>query len=542
MPLPTGTESEAKTPWPPTASQPAFDKIQEWSAWYAGDPDQLETIYRRLDQRLTTSGAEIRPSQRAAGLVGEILSWIKRTFWGAPPARTEPRTKLHIPLATDISQVSSDLLFSEPITVTHPDKATQEKLTELLDDTMRAQLIESAEVCSGLGGVYLRSMWDKDVYPGGPWLSPVHADAGVPEWYGGRLRAVTFTRVLAVNGSKVVRHLERHEVGSIEHAVYEGTAEFLGRRIPLTEFPETEMLADVVDSDSRIDTEIKLLTAVYVPNLKPNRLWRDQPANCHLGRSDYSPIEGIMDALDETWSSLLRDIRLGKGRVFVPSVYLETNRPGQGAGFNAEREIYEQLNMMPGADGGQQLTVAQFEIRVDEHLRTGEALARHAIDTAGYSVQSFGMEADVAVTATEVDARYRKSLGTRDKKILYWRPGVRDILSVQAEIGRVRFGWSTNGSTPPMVNFPEAVQPAPEEVARTLQLLDAARAISVQTKVEKANPDKVDDTAWINAEVARIMEENQLGKFATPDTFTGMPGDQPSGDKSQDVPPQRESA
>lgn len=531
MPLPSGDGRE-NVPWPPMDTRPAFDTINSWSAWYSGDPDQLERVYQLRDQRLTTSGLQIRPSQYRGGIIG----WLARTFWGAPPSVAEPRTKLHVPLATDISQVSSDLLFSEPITITHDDKQTQEQLTKLLNDTLHVQLIESAEVCSGLGGVYLRAVWDKDVDPDRPWISGIHADAAVPDWNYGRLQAVTFWRELKRDGNVVIRHLERHEKGVIYHAVYEGSPEMLGRKASLGSFPETKDIP--VDTDGAIDTGIELLTAVYMPNIKPNRLWRNQPANCHLGRSDYSGIEGVMDALDETWSSLLRDIRLGKGRVFVPSVYLESQQPGQGAFFDPNREIYEQLNMLP--DGSStQLTVAQFEIRVEEHMTTADRLVRQAIGTAGYSPQSFGLEGDVAVTATEVSARYRKSLGTRDKKILYARPPIQEILRVEAELGRVHFGWPTSGEKTPDVIFPDAVQPDPEQNARTIQLLDAARAASIETKVIMANPDRKDDTEWIKNEVGKIMEENQIGpKFEQPDTFRGDAGQPGTKQQSgQDKPP-----
>lgn len=539
MPLPEGLPGGTSVPWPPKVMEPAVGTVEAWSAWYSGDPDQLERIYEHRARNVTSTGLAVRPSQHSGGLRG----WFARWFWGAPPANGEPRTKLHIPLAADIAQVSSELLFSEPISIKHPNAATQKKLTELLDDTMHTQLLEGAEVAAGLGGVYLRVVWDKDRNDSGPWVSAMHTDAAVPEWTYGRLNAVTFWRILEQKNDVVYRWLERHDVGVISHAVYKGTPEKLGMSVPLDLFPETAPFAQIVVDGTDIPTGIDRLTAVYWPNVKPNRMWRSYPVCCHLGRSDFAGVEGIFDALDEVWSSLMRDIQLGKGKVFVPSTYLESNRPGEGAQYDPERTFYEQLNILPEGGQGSQITVAQFEIRIDEHLRAAEELIKKAIDTAGYSEQSFGLAGDVAITATEVAARYRRSLSTRAKKMLYTRPPIAEILQVLADVGKVHFAWPTDGTVPPEVIFADAVQVDPETTARTIQLLDAARAASTETKVMLANPQHRDDPEWIQKEVDKIKEENGIGvQLTDPAGFTGAPpaAAKKSDDKpTEDQPPAR---
>src|SRR5690606_13784072 len=136
------------------------------------------------------------------------------------------------------------------------------------------------------------------------------ADAAVPEWRWKRLAAVTFWSILEQDGQRVVRHLERHERGRIVHQLYEGSADDLGRPIPLSEHPATEWAADVVNADSAIETGTQRLTAAYVPNVRPSRAWRGVPQLAPLGRSDFDGIEGLLDALDETYTSWMRDVRL----------------------------------------------------------------------------------------------------------------------------------------------------------------------------------------------------------------------------------------
>lgn len=522
MPLPEGGS------WPPKDFAPAFESMREWGAWYSGDPDDLETIYTRLGSRMVNH-PNVRPSQLRGGVVGTLA----RFFWGQPVVPGEKRTKLHVPVAADIATTSADLLFSEPITVTSDDKAAQTQLDELLSDDLHATLLESAEIAAAKSGVYLRVVWDKDVNPAGPWLSAVHADAAIPEWRYGRLAAVTFVRQLACDAQIVVRHLERHEMvkgqGVILHGVYEGTETDLGRAVPLADYPETADLADVVNAQGAIATGIDQLTAVYVPNIRPNRLWPHLPACSPFGRSDFASTEPLMDSLDETYTSWMRDLRLAKARIIAPEAFLQDRGPGRGALFNPDREIYEGLGMIPATDGSTQLTLQQFAIRVEEHERTALNFVGRIVTTAGYSQQTFGMAGDVAITATEVAAKERKSLITRDKKVKYFRPRLAEILQALLKVGTVHFGWKLDAGTAPTVTFPDAVQQDVASLAQTLAQLEAARAASTETKVRMLHPEWADPE--VREEVARIQKEAGPAQVENPDTFTGDPGNDEPGDE-----------
>lgn len=511
MPLPDNGQ-----PWPPKDYADAYAHMHTWSAWYSGDPDELSRVYQHIGQRLVNT-PDVRPSQLRGGLMGTLARW----WWGQPIPPGEKRSKIHVPLASDIASTSADLLFSEPITLTSEDTETQDQLAAYCDDELHSTLLESAEVSSAISGVYLRVVWDRDVRPDGPWIAPVHGDAAIPEWSYGRLRAVTFVRTLTSDPRLVVRHLERHEVvdgqGVILHGVYEGSDTELGRRVPLTEYSELAGIAEVVDEGDTISTGIDQLTAVYVPNIRPNRYWRNLPACAPLGRSDYAGIEGIMDALDETMSSWMRDIRLAKGRILTPEAFLQSRGAGRGALFDPDREVYETLNLIPQANGqGNQLTLAQFKIRVAEHSQTCQDLIARAVGAAGYSQQTFGMSSDVAVTATEVAAKERKSLITRDKKIRYWRPRLAEILQAWLKVGQAQFGWTVDPSTRPTVGFPEAVQQDQASLAQTLQLLTTAEAASTETKVQMLHPDW--DDQQVADEVAKIHDQ-QGATTADPEAF-----------------------
>ncbi|WKX73819.1 hypothetical protein [Streptomyces sp. XD-27] len=240
-------------------------------AWYSGDRDRLAAVNARQERR---------PD-------GRRRLWSRR-----PEAPLRPETRMHIPLAADIASTSASLLFSEPPTLTGTDPGAQQRLDHFAGAGGIANtLIEAAEVAAALGGVYLRITWDRELVDR-PLLTIVHADCALPEFRFGLLRAVTFWHELPSDSATVWRHLERHEPGAITHALYQGTADRLGVRVPLTDHPDVADLADSLgETGDTIETGLPdALTAAYVPNIKPNRRHRGSP----LGRSDFQdPIHDL---------------------------------------------------------------------------------------------------------------------------------------------------------------------------------------------------------------------------------------------------------
>lgn len=520
MPLPPS----GNTPWPPKHTEQVYKRIASWSAWYSGDPDQLANIYGGVTARDNTGFF----ASEQGGFRGAMVRTLQRWFWGVRQTSTEQRTKLHVPIAGDIAAASADLLFSEPPKLTVPDSkdtVTQERIEQLIDDGVHAVLLEGAEICSGLGGVFLRVVWDTDMRDG-PWLAVAHPDAAIPEFTWGCLTAVTFWKTIAVSDKTVVRHLELHEVGRITHGVYEGDRESLGKLVPLVDYPETAVLADMVNANSEVLTGIPKLTAVYVPNMRPNRIWRNMPEAAYLGRSDISGCELLMDSLDETYSSWMRDVRQGKGRLMVPAAYIENLGRGNGGRFDTEAELMMPLaGVLPENGVGGNIEQVQFAIRVAEHSQTAQDLLNRIVGSAGYSPQTFGLTDNVAMTAMEVAAKERRSLITRDRKTRYWRPELASIVETLLMIDATVF---RSGVTPdaPKIEFANVVSMDPESQARTLQFLDTAKSVSTHTKVTMLHPDWDEDA--IAEEVDLINGppmQDPMAELGPPQPFGQPPAD-----------------
>lgn len=523
MPLPDGG---GNTPWPPQHYDLVHRRIATWSAWYSGDPDQLSASYGGA---VAADSTGFFASDRG-GFRNAINRTLQRWFWGHRQTPTEQRTKLHVPIAGDIAAASADLLFSEPPKITAENTGAQDRIEQLIDDGVHAVLLEGAEICAALGGVYLRIVWDQDVSDR-PWITVIHPDAALPVFKWGCLSEVTFWKTIYEDGTRVVRHLEHHAPGVISHGVYEGDREHLGYPRPLADYPDTADLATQVNANSQIFTGIPKLAAVYIPNMRPNRIWRNHPEAAYLGRSDYAGVEPLMDSLDETYSSWMRDLRLAKARLMVPNIFLEKFGRGEGARFDTEQELFVGMQgALPENGMNPNLAQVQFAIRVDEHSRTSQEIMSRIVSSAGYSAQTFGLADSVSVTATEVAAKERRSFITRDRKACYWRPELADIIETLLMVDAAVF---KSGVTPekPLIEFPDTVSQDPESAARTLQLLDTAKAVSTKTKVMMLHPDweepAVDEEVDLIDGPALEDPAMDLGPAGQTDEIPSQPSGQP---------------
>jgi A118 family predicted phage portal protein len=508
MPLPA-----PGSPWPPPQLAAALDQFRIWDAWWAGDPAELAAVYGG-----TYAGGGRVGSNRAAQYSGGVVGALARMWWGRPSAGNEPEEKLHIPLAGDLARTAAEMLFSEPAKVTADDAAANARIEELLDEDGHAHLIESAEIVAALGGGYLRPVYDVEVADKA-WLDCVAPDAAIPVWRWGRLVEVAFWREVLTDDDVVYRHFELHIPGFIEHALYRGGKTELGRMVPLQDAPATADLADLVDQDGRVPTGYDRLDVSYVPHMRPNRAWRRVGMLAPMGRSVLAGCEPMLDALDMTWSSWMRDIDLARGKVIVPETWLDDRGPGRGATFDPNRRFFVPV---PGALKLDKAEVVQFAIRVEEHDRTAKSLVEQVLRHAGYSMGTVGEveETGGMKTATEVTADERRSFITRGRQIGYWRPRlVAEILPALLAVDAYAFGRPTPALDGLNVEFADSVQEDTLTLANTVNLLNTAMSASIETRVRMLHPEW--DEQQVADEVALIRDDQAAAMPAPFDYGTG---------------------
>jgi len=504
--------------WPPAPYDKSYDDMKIWSAWYEGDTGTLASHYTKTQT------------------IGGISGALRRLWWGKPEPAGQESRKLHIPVAADIARTSADLLFSEMPTflvgegtenATDGTVAKTSEAQRIVGEIMgspqaASQLLEAAELQAALGGSFLRLSWDTEMFEYVQ-LDAVDADGAIPHFRRGKLVSVVFWQNLRSLGKDrdMYRFLERHFPGGVEYGLYKGTQKEIGHRVPLQEHPDAEWAASLVDKDSTQATGLMGLTAAYIPNVTPNRSYRNTPQLARLGRSDFDQLIPLFDSLDEAYTSMMRDLRLGKARAWVPQGTLTNNGPGKGASFDTDREIYAEAPAGLGSmKDGKVIQVDQPNIRHEEHHAVIEDLLAQILRTAGYSSASFGDDPMIGqMTATEVNERREMSTRTRNKKIQHWKSALEPLATTALEAQKLVYGNQGLAVDDVTVRFPTQTNVNAATLSQSISQLAAAGAISTERMVRMQNPNWSSDD--VNREVAKIHFERNIGEMPDPTKFTG---------------------
>lgn len=518
--------SDPNAVWPPQNLQTIFAYMRQWSAWYANDLAKLQAAYGGGTAADNTGFF----ASDQGGFKPTIGQRFQRWFVGQRPMGPNRNTKLPVPVGPMICQAMSDLLYSEPPTFTVDDNSTgentpkqsptQKRLNELADAGLYSTLAEATEKAAALTGSYLRVVWDKSVVADRPFLDEVDADQAIPEFRWGHLVAVTFWEVVARQGQTVWRHLERHETspitgnGIILHGLYKGEDDKLGTRVALTDRPETQVFADLTANSSikdGVDSLSKGLCVEYLPNPGPNRLWRDDPIGRVLGRSALDGIEHLMDQLAETLSDWMRARRAAKARVWFDKSLLGNPGPGNGMVADLDQEVYigtEDAVQGPNVSMSDKVEVVQPAFDPKGYQDTAQSLLDNILQLSGFTLQTFGMNTNsskgMETTATEVEARERRTFMTRDRLIRAQVPHLTSVMRKLLAVDKAVFG-TPNVDAPVTVSFPDGVQESMLKLAQTVQTLFTGEAASKDQIVRILHPDWNDDQ-W-DEEVAKLKVE-----------------------------------
>jgi len=479
-------------------------KMMEHSAWYSGSTEVLANFYHSTLASIYT-GLQYNLDYRDS-------------FWGRQIAN-KAEIMVHVPIAGDIAEVSANLLFSEPpiikISEAYGESATQgyknaqEEMANMLTDSgFYRKILEASETCAAMGGAFIKLAWDRELseYP-----IPVimQIDNAIPVFKFGILQSVIFWREIGKsdNGNKVYRLLEEYVAGAINYTLYSGSEDRLGIQIDLAQMPEfTYGLQDT------ITTGVDELLAIYVPNVLPNRLVR---SSC-MGRSDFSGVEGLMDRLDEVFSSWMKDIALSQAKIHIPDQYLQKGSDGVSR-YNLDQMLYQKLDMDPTIEGDK-ITPIQFAIRSEDFERTAINLVDRIVTSAGYSPQSFGLNiSGRAESGTALNIRERKSFATKAKKQIYWQSGLIDlvrkmILLYNAQLSpKIRIDENVTIN----VSFSDSVMNDSAELSGTVKMLAEAQSASISTRIRMLHPEWSDDQ--VAQEKLEIQEESGTLPVVDPD-------------------------
>jgi hypothetical protein len=485
-----------KSSFPPTDWEYWYMKYDEWASWYSGDPEILLKYYT-----MYASGNKTAQERFWARLESEDRAGI-----------------VHMPAAGDIASTSANLLFAENPRHKYEEKnESGQRIKTFIDENgLDNILLEGAEIAAAISGCMLKI----DIEPGLlkiPIVNIISPTQFFPTFWRGRLQEVLFFRVIKTDKSgKIYRLFEnrRNENGVllIEYQLHKGTNSTVGPKIDFNLIDETANKNLNPVEYPNIDG----LGCVYCPNMRPNRL----SIGSYLGINDYHDVITMMDSLDFAWTSLMRDIELGMAQIFIDEELLSKNKNETSGGltylnrFSKFQKAFTKLNLtswrMGGETGAKPIDSIQFEIRVDQHLKTIKELFLNIVSLSGYSPQTFGLgdAGSAAESGAARKLRENKSQLTRNKKERYWLPVIKSLfkqmqqLDVSSNLSR---SYTSQDVT---TELEDSIVIDPREQSEVLRNLDQARAISLYMKIKLLHPDWSDKK--IKDEVDKINKESGI--------------------------------
>lgn len=290
----------------------------------------------------------------------------------------------------------------------------------LRENGFGTKMQELTEQALALGGAALKVWYEpeRDGRPGGVRVGYCMADQFIPTaWDNAKVTEGVFISRIARDGYYYTRlewHRWDHTAYVVTNELYRadmrkgaapgGDQDILGVRCPLAEvYPLLDERTEIRGLDGSMFTYFRPPIANNIDDNSP------------LGVSVYANALDTLKALDICYDSFIREFRLGKKRVIVPSTAI-SQVPDPVTGrmyryFDVNCEAYEALN----TDSPDALKVVDnsISLRVDEHVAAMNAFLNILCLQTGLSLNTFSFDTGGGMkTATEVVSENSKTFKT----------------------------------------------------------------------------------------------------------------------------------
>jgi len=214
-------------------------------------------------------------------------------------------------------------------------------------------------------------------------------------------------------------HLFEQGVYVVRNELYRSdNKEKLGTKVPLSEvFPDLEPEVRFNNVDRPLFTYFKPNTANNIDSSLP------------LGISIYANSIDTLKTIDTIFDSYLREFRLGRKRIIVPTSAIKSTPNANGTFdryFDAYDETYEAMDV--GGMDSDFMKEVNLTIRAQEHISgLNTALDTLALQI-GFSAGSFSFEKSGLKTATEIVSENSKTFRTKKSHENVIEQGITDVI------------------------------------------------------------------------------------------------------------------
>lgn len=226
-------------------------------------------------------------------------------------------------------------------------------------------------------------------------------------------------------------------------------------------------------------------------------------------KSDYDGLISEFDALDETWSQLMDEIRLGRSEIYVPENLLTAKT------FDKFRKNYPVLAPDMKENGKNEITHIQPDIRSEEYAKTISVLVNNIITVDGLSPFTLGIDDGVGANASgdSLAKREAASLRTREDMVKTWEAFLKEMFT-KILLGNDYFNQKVSTEYNIKVTFEDYMTPSREEIIAQTTALKGADIIDTEKALDDIYGDLLTEE-----EKTRILANTGNESFAEEQTL-----------------------
>lgn len=417
-----------------------------------------------------------------------------------------------------VRTLAAFLFGEDPRLTVAGDKAQAALDTIAAKTNLPARLLEGALSCAAQGEIYLKVNWDDDLSPH-PLITAVPGRRVIPSFrYGLLVDAAVITEYRPNrDGREVLRLVEFHEAGTQQNLLFRGTPDRLGTEIDLDDYKPT------ADLEPEIETDIDTALMFHVP-------FQRDTESAH-GVSVLDGKEGLIFGLHRLYSQEQHDAEIARKRIAIPETYLRRNAAGKPV-HDRRDDVFVLSEEAAGAVGAERpITPIEFQDSGVARERIAGRL-REFLIACGIAPQTFGEDAGNATSGTARKLAQAMTLQTVGAAARYWTFELAACASAALQVAQRHLSadLGAGGDHEVSVEIADGLLEDPVELARIINELDAAGAISTEQKVERLHPD------WSDPEKAEEVVRIRADRAAAAPPIPPLPalGTPPDDDEDTD--------
>lgn len=419
-----------------------FYNLQEKYLWFLGNEELLADFYA------TRTQSSLTIDTKSSYYYSNLDSRTRILHSGLPSLCSYAKANLLLSGGLDIDVKVNDRELEKEETVLE---------NILIDNDYKTFIKRLITTESWAGKFAIKFSIDKEVseYPIMELYSPLSYKAIKKR---GRLQELVFIE----HYGKYDLH-ERYGKGYIKYELY-----FNNKQVPLNAIEETALLEDVV-----------------IPN---GKMWAVEKCD---GKSDYNGIISEFDALDETWSQLMDEIRMARTETYVPDILMD------GKKFNEFSKKYVVVGTDQKENGKNEISHNQPNIRTEEYTKSLVAIRNNVLANFGLSPITIGIADETGANASGESLTKREvvSLRTRSQMVQSWQEFLDKLCLLALNI----HGIDKKDMCVQTV-FGDYITPTRKEIIENVKLLKDSDIIDNEKALEEVYGDELDDS-----EKARIL-------------------------------------